>query len=67
MKIKIPSHGPITIYSDTNTYISIPGDGPIEVIRAPVVSDGAPNYTVTTDAGTNYVMVDTTNYVVTQV
>ena len=32
MKIKIPGHGPVTVYSDTNTYIEIPGDGPIEVV-----------------------------------
>ena len=31
MKIKIPGHGPVTIYSDTGQSISVPGDGPVEV------------------------------------
>lgn len=67
MKIKIPGHGPVTIYSDTNTYIEIPGDGPVEVSE--VVAAGGPAYAVITEAtaGDFYVMVDATNYVVTQV
>jgi hypothetical protein len=67
MKIKIPGHVPVTVYSDTNTYIEVPGDGPVEIVEA--VAAGGPNYAVITEAtaGDFYVMVNATDYVVTQV
>jgi hypothetical protein len=69
MKIKIPGHGPVTVYSDANTYIEIPGDGPIEIVTPGGPASGGPAYGVVTEAtaGAFYVMVDATNYVVTQV
>ena len=67
MKIKIPSHKPVRIYSDTAMSVSVPGDGPVEVSE--VAAAGGPAYAVITEAtaGDFYVMVDATNYVVTQV
>lgn len=35
MKIRIPGHGPVTIYSDTNTFVDIPSDESVEVVEAP--------------------------------
>jgi hypothetical protein len=65
MKIIIPGHRTVTVCSDTNTYIEIPGDGPIEVVEA--AGDEAPDYAVITSAAGGYVMVNTTDYVVTRV
>jgi hypothetical protein len=36
MIIKIPGKGPLTIYSDSEIVLNIPGDNPVEVIAAPV-------------------------------
>lgn len=65
MKIKIPGRGPITIYSDTDTFVDLPGDVPIEVVEAPgggpVIPDqvwvstvGGTDYWVSTVGGTDY-------------
>jgi hypothetical protein len=65
MIIKIPGRRAVTVYSDTNTYIEIPGDGPIEVVEAatsgPIIPDqawvstvGGSDYWVSTVGGTDY-------------
>jgi hypothetical protein len=39
MKIKIPGHKSVTIESESDIFIEVPSDGPIEVVEA-VVSGG---------------------------
>ena len=64
--INIPGGGAVTVYSDS-VFISVPGDGSVEIDEQVVAGSSAPAYAVTTDAGANYVMVNATDYVVTQV
>ena len=40
MRIKIPSHKPVRIYSDTGQSISVPGDGPVEVSEVAAAAGG---------------------------
>jgi hypothetical protein len=50
MKIKIPGHGPVTVYSDTNIYIEVPGDGPVEIVEA-TAAGGLPDTVWVSSAG----------------
>ena len=53
--IRIPGRGPIQLYSDTEMFITVPGDGPIDVDEIGVPDgawvDGAGGYWVDGSGG----------------
>ena len=60
--IRVPGKGHVQIYSDTEMFISIPGDGPVDVDEVVVAAGaGSAGNDLLMEAGT-YLLMETGDY-----